>query len=123
MVLESKADWALAIGGKSLSSLLPLWELIIGEASLYFHFQMFTDCAALAVTYQPPEETLDRAGGSDDRYASVELPGGMVREASQWVQTSMVGIYVIAGFCLMMSLFHLQKLFQDDIAFSTPPSE
>lgn len=125
------ADWVLAIGGRTLSGLFPPLELIIGVAALYFHFQLFTDCAALAAAYQPPEETLDRSLLRGRTVQAVLMtvmlllnyPEEWFGEVWKWIQTGMAVIYVIAGFCLMMSLFHLRKFFQDDIAFSTTPSE
>ena len=119
------ADWVLAIGGKTLSGLFPPLELIIGVAALYFHFQLFTDCAALAAAYQPPEETLDRSLLRGRTVQAVLMTvmtllsylSEWFGQAWQWIQTGMAVVYVLAGFCLMMTLFHLRRLFRAE-----PPS-
>ena len=122
------ADWVLTMGGKTLSGLFPPLELIVGVAALYFHFQLFTDSAALAAVYQPPEETLDRSL-LRGRTVQVVLMTAMTLlsylaewfgEAWQWVQMGMAVVYVIAGFCLMMTLFRLRRLFRAEPA---PPQE
>ena len=125
------ANWVLTIGGRTLSGLFPPLELIIGVAALYFHFQLFTDCAALAAEYQPPEETLDRSLLRGRTVQAVLMTAMTLLsylsewfgEAWQWVQTGMAVIYVIAGFCLMMSLFRLRKLFESDSPISFQPPE
>lgn len=125
------ANWVLTIGGKTLPGLFPPLELIIGVAALYFHFQLFTDCAALAAAYQPPEETLDRSLLRGRTIQAVLMtvmlllsyPVEWFGEIWQWVQTGMAVVYVIAGFCLMMSLFHLREFFQEDLVSSPPPEQ
>lgn len=60
LALWSGIDWLLSWGGQALEGrFLPL-DLIAAAASLYFHFQFFTGCAALAERYQPEGAELDR---------------------------------------------------------------
>ena len=54
------ADWALALFGGGVSGLWAPADVVIGVVQMYFHFQLLTDCAALAAAHQGPEEAVDR---------------------------------------------------------------
>ena len=118
------ADCGLQLAGGRLSGWFPPAELLIGMMVLYFHFQFFTDCAALAAAHQLPEETLDRAllRGRTVQ-AVVHTAVFLLNDAAvqfggvwQWVQTGMAVVYVIAGFSLMRLLFRLRALFREEPA-------
>lgn len=115
-------NWLLAWLGLSLSELLGIVNLVISLASLYFHFQLLTDFAALAAKYQPPEEALDRRFL---RWRTVQtllmtamtLMLYLTQWFGEWWEYAVIGMavaYLIAGLCLMMTLFALRRLFRED---------
>lgn len=57
--LCSAAEWGGPLLGVDVSN-IPALSLIAGAASLYFHFQLFTDLAEIAARYQDEGEALDR---------------------------------------------------------------
>lgn len=54
------ADWVLTLAGGSVSGHSLFLDLLVGAATLYFHFQFLTDMAALAEAYQPEDSDLNR---------------------------------------------------------------
>ncbi len=52
-------DWFLTIFGGTLEGHVVLLDVLISALSLYFHFQLLTDCAALASEYQKPGSRVD----------------------------------------------------------------
>lgn len=106
-------DW-LAL---SLAERLPIVYLIAGLASLYFHFQLLTDCAALARRYQGPGDGLDqrllwwRTVQTLLLTAAAVLavlPQSTLRDAAVVV---MAVVILIACVCLMRALFALRRVF------------
>lgn len=106
-------DW-LAL---SLAAELPILALIAGLAELYFHFQLLTDCAALARRYQGPGD------GLDQRllwWRTVQtllltaanllavLPQSTLRDTAVVV---LAVVLLIACVCLMRALFALRRVF------------
>lgn len=76
------ANWVLTIGGRTLSGLFPPLELIIGVAALYFHFQLFTDCAALTKVH-----TIELSACCGRRPVAVCLAGcGQAGRPEVWVR-------------------------------------
>lgn len=53
-------EWAVALLGWSLEGRLLPWDLLLAVAGLYFHFQLFTDLAAMAARWQAEGQGLDR---------------------------------------------------------------
>ena len=58
LALWEGIDWLLCLGGQTLEGRFLPFDLIAAAAALYFHFQFFTGCAALADRCQ--QEDLDR---------------------------------------------------------------
>ena len=54
------AGWLYSWTGGSLDGCFYPLDVILQAASLYFHFQLFTDLALLAARYQPEGADLDR---------------------------------------------------------------
>ncbi len=52
-------DWCLTIFGGGLEGHFALPDVLVSALSLYFHFQLLTDCAALAAEYQKPGSRVD----------------------------------------------------------------
>ena len=51
-------QWLASWAGASLEGHIPLLDLVVAAAELYFAFQFLTDLAALAENLQGPEENL-----------------------------------------------------------------
>ena len=115
-------DWGLALFGGSVSGrFLPL-DLVIGVVQMYFHFQLLTDCAALAADREPLGQTVSRRLLRWRTMQTViqtaviclsRLPDGW-NTVMTAVITLMAVVYVIAGLCIMMALFALRRLFRED---------
>ena len=113
--------WALSWIGGTLDGRFEILGLLIGLASLYFHFQLFTDFAALAAKYQQPDDNLDRRLLRWRTIQTVLLtvmtlmayPAQWFSDWWDYVVMAMAVVYLIAGLCLMMALFALRKLFAD----------
>lgn len=54
------ADWVLNLVGLGVGGHFLFLDLLVGVATLYFHFQFLTDMAALAEQYQPEGSDLNR---------------------------------------------------------------
>lgn len=121
LALWNGGDWLASWLGTTLNGrFLPL-DLIVAAAALYFHFQLFTDFAALAAKHQQTGDTRDR---SLLRCRTVQvllttattlaanLPESGVRDLAVFILT-LTGLVV--GLCLMAQLFSLRKLFSGDI--------
>ena len=106
-------DWL----GLSLAERLPILYLIVSLASLYFHFQLLTDCADLAQRYQGPGDGLDQRllwwrtvqtlllTAAD---GLTVLPQSTLRDTAVIV---MAVVILIACVCLMRALFALRRVF------------
>ena len=114
-------DWLASWLGGSLDGHLVFLDLIISLARMYFHFQLFTDFAALAVKYQSPGDSLDKRllrwrTLQTVILAAVSLTTCMAQWLSAWweyVTFAMAIIYLIGGLCLMMALFAFRKVFRE----------
>ena len=116
------ADWALTLFGGGVSGLFPPLDLVIGVIQMYFHFQLLTDCAALAADREPLGQTVNRRLLRWRTMQTViqtaviclsRLPDGW-NTVMTAVITVMAVVYVIAGLCIMMALFALRQLFRED---------
>lgn len=112
-------NWVLSWFGGTLDGQLEVLDLITSLASLYFHFQLFTDFAALAVKYQQPEDSIDRRLL---RWRTIQTllltvislmvyPSKWFSEWWDLVVMAMAVVGLISGICLMMALFALRKIF------------
>ena len=117
----SAAGWLASWVGTTIEGrFLPL-DLIVGTAGMYFHFQFFTDCAALASAYQQPGDGLDRRLLRWRTIQTVLLTvmalsscgAEWLGEVWTYAVTVLAVVYVIVGLCLMAALFALRKLFAE----------
>lgn len=120
--LWAGADWLLSwVGGGLDGRLYPL-DVIVQAVSLYFHFQLFTDFAALAAEYQAEGDGLDRRLL---RRRTIQVVLGTVlfvlvslRPADgSWGTTLALGLVVVnavVGFMLMAGLFQLRECFEGE---------
>lgn len=122
LLVYNLAGWLFSWLGGSLTEYLALVPLVMGAASMYFHFQLLTDCAALAAAYQRPGETLDRRLLRWRTVQTVLLTGMTLQlYLSQWLEepwdyvlAALAVICLIAGLCIMFALFALRKCFVED---------
>ena len=117
LALWHTALWAGDWLGLSLAQQLPVLNLVVGLASLYFHFQLLTDCAALAQRYQGPGEGLDQRllGWRTVQTLLLTaadvltfLPQSTLRDTAVVV---MAVVVLVACVCLMRALFALRRVF------------
>lgn len=111
-------NWIASWFGTSLDEHFAIISLLVSIASMYFHFQLMTDFAALAHKYD----------GSNRSVESRLLEWRTIQTITQtfavlmiylkdWIpahwRTVMIVfaiVYMIAGFCLMRALFSLRKV-------------
>ena len=114
-------DWLASWAGTTLDGRFPALDLIVGAASLYFHFQFLTDCAALAAEYQQSDDELNRRLL---RWRTVQTilitvitlmryPMEFFGAAWSYAAIALAVVCVIAALCLMAALFALRKLFRE----------
>ena len=117
-------DWGLALFGGSVNGrFLPL-DLVIGVVQMYFHFQLLTDCAALAADWEASGETVDRRILRWRTIQTVIQTGVMCLSylPAEWdtavmtAMTAMVLVYLAAGLGTMLALFALRRLFREGTA-------
>ena len=116
-------SWLASWLGTTLDGRLPVVELIVSLAGVYFHFQMLTDYAALAAKYQEPDQDIDRRllrwrTRQTLLLTAMSLCAYPLRFLTElWEPTLM--ILSLAGFvtslCIMFTLFDLRRVFRDDV--------
>lgn len=122
LTLWHVATWALSWFGASLEGRFEILELLITTANLYFHFQMFTDFAALAAKYQQPEDPIDRrllrwrTVQTVLLTALVLISHPILQQLEWWsyITAGMTVLAMIACLCLMAALFALRKIFRGE---------
>lgn len=116
------ADWALALFGGGVSGLWAPADVVMGVVQMYFHFQLLTDCAALAEMYQPAGETVNlrllrwRTVQTVLQTAVLCLAYGaqwLPEAAVETALTLMALVYLIAGLCVMFAVFALRRIFRE----------
>lgn len=60
LALWNGADWLFSWVGGTVAGHVPFLDVLAGAAAIYFHFQLFTDLAAMAAEYQAEGQRLDR---------------------------------------------------------------
>jgi len=119
LVAWHTAEWALQLVGVTLEGRLEILSLIVVLVSLYFHFQLLTDLAALAEKYQQPGEGLARwlltwRSIQTIMLTALALLRCMAGFLALWWEYILIAVAIvqlIAGLCLMLALFSLRKIF------------
>lgn len=119
LLVWNLALWGAGLWGVTLASRFLILDALVAVAGLYFHFQFFTDCAALAALY---------SGGTLERrllrwrtvlvvlqtavavLAHLPQTGGDVQTAAL---TALLLISTLTVFFLMRCMFSLRRLFAD----------
>lgn len=121
LALWHMGNWAMSWLGMELDGQILFLDLIIGAVSIYFHFQLFTNFAAIAAKYQGEGENL---AGRLLRWRTVQtvlctaisLWSVLPHSSFDWdmaVAMVLTLVGLIAGLCLMAALFALRKLFRE----------
>ncbi len=122
LALWSAADWLASWAGADVDGLFPPLDLIAAVAGMYFHFQLFTDLAALAAAHQPEGAGLDSRLLRWRTVQTVLLTVmALSLYAAEWTgggwayaATALAVAYLVVGLCLMAALFALRRLFRED---------
>lgn len=120
-------DWLLTIFGVSLGGALAVVSLVISLTSLYFHFQLLTDMAALATRYQH-QDGLDKWILRLRTANTVLLTASTLAvHLSEWlpdwwawaVYLILIPLLVVC-ICIMAALFKLRKCFRGETPEGLP---
>ena len=125
------ADWLLSWAGEDLASLFaalnagwlfyqPL-SLVVQAVSLYFHFQFFTDLAAIAVRWQDEGQGLDRRLLRLRTAQTLLITGSAVltrllppgADWSYWVLGALLVVSMVTAVLLMLGAFALRRAVRD----------
>lgn len=117
LTLYHGAEWVVSWGGISLDGAWQFIDIIISLINLYFHFQLLTNLASIAATYQPEECGLDKKLLRYRTLQTVMLTAiGIVFNFHPWlpeewtlIYITILIVYLIACICLMKVLFNLRK--------------
>lgn len=128
LTLWHLAKWVLTIFGITLGGVFSVLSLVISLASLYFHFQLITDFAALASKYQWAEEHLDQRLLKWRTCQTVLLtlstllayPMEWLPDWWQYLIICTAVICLIACIGIMVALFGLRKCIRDWIDPTLP---
>lgn len=114
-------DWALSWAGEAVSGRIPFLDVLVGAAAIYFHFQLFTDLAGIAVRYQEEGQELDlrllrwrtvnvvlQTAGS----VMVCVQRMLDEDAAVVVYAVLMVASLFTAVCLTACLFSLRKLFR-----------
>jgi len=121
-------DWLASWRGGTISGTVTFLDVIINVAMLYFHFQLLTDCAAIATTFQPEGENLDRRflkWRTVNVLLLTLISVAIYLPEWEWLgfaELAFAVVILIVTLCLVSCLFELRDLFsssEDD----TPPME
>lgn len=124
MALWKGADWLLSWAGLSVNGHFLPAELLVGAVSLYFHFQLFTDFAALAERYQPRGASVDRRllrwrtvqAVLTTALALLSCTQVYWGEWQQWMLLGLAAVWLLVALCLMAALFALRRCFREEAA-------
>ena len=124
LAVWNSADWSLALFGGSVSGHFSPLDQVVGVIQMYFHFQLLTDCAALAADWEASGETVDRRILRWRTIQTVIQTGVMCLSylPAEWdtavmtAMTAMVLVYLAAGLGTMLALFALRRLFREGTA-------
>jgi len=116
LALWNFADWLASWAGGTVGGrLLPL-DILAAAAGIYFHFQLFTDFAAIAAARQPQGEDLDRRFLQWRTIHTLFLTAVNImsylpaRFQNNYIALILVFAGIAAAVCLAACVFSLRKL-------------
>ena len=110
-------DWLSLLGGASLNGRILFLDLLLTAANLYFHFQLFTDLAAIAARYQGESDTIDKSLLTCRTWVALTTTVTQLAlrflsgDALTYFTWGMGLVVVILLLCILPALFSLRKLF------------
>jgi len=122
-------DWLASWGGGTISGTVTFMDVIINVAMLYFHFQLLTDCAAIAAKFQSEDDNLDRRLLKWRTVNMLLLTlVSVIIYLPEWewlgfTELALAVAIVIATLCLVSCLFELRGLFRSSEDDTPPPME
>ena len=101
---------------------IPFIDLIRNVIDIYFHFQLLTNLAAIALRHQPEDMELDRKLLTYRTLQTLMITAiwiissfsGLFGDYWGLISGGMGVVYVVAGFCLMRALFSLRRCLDPD---------
>lgn len=127
LVLWNGAGWCGTLLGLNVSG-LPVLPLIAGVAGLYFHFQLFTDLAAMAAKYQDAGEALDRRFLRWRTIQTLLVTSMTLWAYLPWEKVRSYGAFamvlpaLVVMVCLIACIFSLRRHFAPEpLPPATPP--
>lgn len=121
--------WLFTWGGSSLDGRILFLDLLLTAAHLYFHFQLFTDLAAIAARYQGEEDAIDKSLLTCRTWVALTTT---VTQLVLWFLTGdalayftwgMGLVVVVLLLCILPALFSLRKLFAPEAPEPQQPSQ
>lgn len=111
------ASWLASFASIDLDGILQVVDIIIGVVNIYFHFQLLTNLASIAIKYQPEGYELDEKLLRYRTLQTVMLTAIIILNyLSTWlaefwmvISVGMIIIYLIAGILLMKAMFHFRR--------------
>ena len=109
--------WGASWRGAGLDGMLQAADIIIGVVNIYFHFQLITNLASIAVKYQSAGDVLDAKLLKYRTFQTVMLTAVIIiGYLAKWlpelvtvISVCMIIAYLIAGILLMKVLFDLRR--------------
>lgn len=112
----------------TLESHFLFWDLLLVAANLYFHFQLFTDLAAIAARYQGEGDAIDKSLLTCRTWVALITTVTQLAlrflsgDALAYFTWGMGLVVVILLLCILPALFSLRKLFAPEVE-NTPETE
>lgn len=117
------ANWLITAMNTTIGGAVSVLNLIVTVTSLYFHFQMLTDFAALAAKYQYPDQELDKSLLKWRTWQTVLITlSALMACPAEWLPdwwkylilcVAVVGL--IACICIMVILFRLRRCLSNPV--------
>lgn len=122
LALWHGGNWLASWLGTALDGRFLILDLIISLASVYFHFQMLTDYAALAAKYQPPDGDYDRRllkwrTRQTLLLTAMSLCAHPLRFLTDLWEPTLIGLPLaglVTSLCIMLTLFDIRRLFREE---------
>lgn len=119
----SGLDWLLSWGGGDVDGHILFLDLLVSAARLYFEFQLLTDLAAIAESYQPEGSDLDRRirrHRTEDvvlvtilsLLTALPIPG----EWGNQLVLALAVLVCVVSLMIMWNLFQLRRCFREEAA-------
>lgn len=115
-------DWLLSWGGGSVEGHILFLDLLVSAARLYFEFQLLTDLAAIAETYQPEGVGLDgrllrRRTEDVVLFTLLSLLASLPQaEWRDWLMVPLMVLASVVSLLIMWNLFQLRRYFREEPA-------